>query len=88
MDTVATGLLKGCLAGLGLALIFFAISGLTYLTLNLTGMPNRLVLFIAIGSGPIVGTLGICVVLWLRALRIQAKMTNKNEEQDTIGTSK
>ena len=55
MDTVTTGLLKGCLAGLGLVVVFFAISGLTYLVLNLIGLPHRMVLFLSIGSGPIVG---------------------------------
>ena len=88
MDTVATGLLKGCLAGIGLVLIFFAISGLTYLTLNLTGMAHRLVLFLSIGSGPIVGTLGICIVLWLNALRAQAEMNKKDDQQETTDFSK
>ena len=84
MDTVTTGLLKGCLAGLGLVGVFFAISGLTYLVLNLIGLPHRMVLFLSIGSGPIVGTFGVCGVLWLRALRIQAEMTSRGEEQAEV----
>jgi hypothetical protein len=67
MNTVTTGLWKGCLGGIGLAIVFFIISGMTYLILSKTGLSSNVVLFIAIASGPIIGTFGLAAILWLRA---------------------
>ncbi len=67
MDIVTTGLWKGCLGGIGLAIVFFIISGLTYLILIQVGLPRNIVLFITVASGPIIGTLGLAAVLLIRA---------------------
>lgn len=69
MDTVTTALWKGCLAGIGLVAVFLAISGLAYLVLSQTGLPRNIILLVTIGSGPIIGTFGLCAILWVRARR-------------------
>jgi hypothetical protein len=67
MDGIAPTLGKGCLAGLGLAVLFVAISGLAYLVLSQFDVPPNIVLLISIASGPTTGTMGTLVVLWLWA---------------------
>ncbi len=69
MDVVRTGLWKGCLGGLGLVIVFFIISGLTYLLLSLARLSSGVILVVSIVSGPIIGTLGVLVPLYLRARR-------------------
>ncbi len=61
---VSSALGKGCLAGIGLALMFFAISLLTYLLTGLLSLPHHIRLLIATASGPVVGTLMITVLAW------------------------
>jgi hypothetical protein len=67
MNAVTTGLWKGCLGGIGLAAVFFFISGLTYLILSQTGLSPNIALFFTIASGPIVGTFGLAAIVWFRA---------------------
>jgi hypothetical protein len=69
MDVVRTGLWKGCLGGLGLVIVFFIISGLTYLLLSQAGLSNGMTIVLSIASGPIIGTLGVLLPLYLRARR-------------------
>lgn len=69
MDVVRTGLWKGCLGGIGLVIVFFIISGLTYLVLSQTQLSHGMALVLSIVSGPIIGTLGVLVPLYLRARR-------------------
>lgn len=71
MSTVTTGLWKGCLGGIGLAIVFFIISVLTLLIVSQTDLPPGIVLFIAIASGPIIGTLGFAAVLLI--VRVRAR---------------
>jgi hypothetical protein len=67
MSAVTTGLWKGCLGGIGLAIVFFIISIVVLLTLSQTAMPPKIILFITIASGPIIGTFGFAaVLLWAR----------------------
>ena len=75
MNTVTTGLWKGCLGGVGLAILFFILSGLTYLILSRTGLPPNIVLFVTIASGPIIGTFGFAGVLL--GIRARARMEEK-----------
>ncbi len=69
MDVVRTGLWKGCLGGLGLVIVFFIISGLTYLVLSQAGLSSGVTLVVSIVSGPIIGTLGVLLPIYLRARR-------------------
>ncbi len=57
-----------------MAAVFLAISGLTYLILSQSGLPRNIILLVTIGSGPIIGTFGICAILWIRA---RAQMGNR-----------
>ena len=76
---VRTGLLKGCLGGLGLVVVFFVISGLTYLLLGTTQVPQNIILVLSILSGPLIGTFGLLVPLYLRARR-QLQNAPKSDE--------
>lgn len=51
------GLGRGCLLGLGLVGLFFVISLSLYALMNLLGLPRNIVLLVAIGGGPILGTI-------------------------------
>ncbi|MBN1428180.1 MAG: hypothetical protein JXB07_07335 [Anaerolineae bacterium] len=79
MTTVTTALWKGCLGGIGLAMVFFAISGITYLILTHTGLSYRMILFVTFASGPIIGTLGMSAILGTLALRAQTQAIDKNK---------
>ena len=64
---VAATLGKGCLAGLGLAGVFFVISSLMYLILSGVGLPHNILLLLTIASGPILGTgIAFTVLLLVR----------------------
>ena len=69
MGVVSAGLGKGCLAGLGLAVGFFAISGLVYLLLGPFGLERNIRLLLTIVSGPILGTLAVVVIFLQRSAR-------------------
>ncbi len=73
---VTSGLAKGCLLGVGMAVLFAAIGGLLYLGAGLTGMPERIVMLIAIAGGPILGT----VVVFFILLRRARKASQVNDE--------
>jgi len=79
MDVVRAGLWKGCLGGLGLVVVFFIISGLTYLLLGQTTLSPNVILVISIASGPLIGTFGILIPLYLRARR-QLQAATKADE--------
>lgn len=55
---------RGCLLGLGLLVLFVAISGVLYLALLLTDLPENIRLLISIASGPILGTVIGLLVAW------------------------
>lgn len=69
MGVVSTALGKGCLAGLGLAAGFFAISGLVYLLLGPLGLEANIRLLLTLLSGPILGTVAVVIVFLQRAAR-------------------
>lgn len=85
MDVVRAALWKGCLGGLGLAVLFLVISGLTYLFLSQTSTPYNLVLLLSIASGPIIGTGGLLAILYFRALRAQraSAATDETTQRDS-----
>jgi hypothetical protein len=62
---VTTGLWKGCLGGIGLAVVFFIISLAVFLILSQTALPPNIILFITIASGPIIGTFGFAAAILL-----------------------
>lgn len=53
-DEVRVALGRGCLAGLGLAVIFVLVSGLLYLAARSFGLEQGLALVIGIAGGPVV----------------------------------
>ncbi len=67
MTEIAPTLGKGCLTGLGLAVLFVVIGGLAYLVLSQFDVPPNIMLLISIAGGPIIGTMGTLIVLWLWA---------------------
>ena len=69
-SAASIGVLKGCLGGIALALVFLGISGGTYLIMSAVNAPSSVTLLISIGSGPIIGTF----LLTLYSLRLTAKM--------------
>jgi len=64
IEVTSKGLGYGCLAGFGLAIAFFVISGLAYVLLGLIGLAQNFRLLIALLSGPILGTV-LAVAGWL-----------------------
>ncbi len=76
---VGLALGKGCLAGVGMALGFFVISGLAYLLLGPFGLPANLRLLIAVGSGPIFGTVAV-VAVFLGISRKASRMAARDDE--------
>ncbi len=87
MTPVATGLWKGCLGGIGLAFVYFIISGLTYLVLIQIGLPLKSILFVTVASGPIIGTFGlIAAVLWVRARTQITTATKIDSEPSSAAT--
>jgi hypothetical protein len=69
MPVVAQSLGKGCLGGLGAAVVFLLSGGAVYLLLSVMGLPENIVLFIAIASGPIIGTVIVSAYVLTRARR-------------------
>lgn len=69
MDVVRAGLVKGCLGGLAMVVVFFVISGLTYWLLSQTSLSREVVLVLAIASGPAIGTAGVLGPIYIRARR-------------------
>jgi hypothetical protein len=69
MPVVAQSLGKGCLGGLGAAVVFLLSGGAAYLLLSVMGLPENIVLFIAIASGPIIGTVIVSAYVLTRARR-------------------
>lgn len=58
---IREGLLKGCIGGLVLVVVFLAVSGLFYVILTMFGFDFELKLFVSTLSGPVVGTtVAIC----------------------------
>ncbi|HEC23318.1 MAG TPA: hypothetical protein ENI95_10425 [Chloroflexi bacterium] len=76
---VAGALGRGCLGGLGLALLFLVISGLMYLLLPLTGLPQNVVLLLAVASGPVIGTAIALTVFLIRASRMYVPSGGEDE---------
>lgn len=70
LQAVSAGLGKGCLVGLGLAVLFLVIGGVLYLLLSLTGLAQNLTLLIAIAGGPILGTSAALIIFWQRAMQV------------------
>ncbi|GEM_PF-3061144 len=78
-STLLPGLGKGCLAGIGLAVGFLAISGLVYLALSLTGLPRNIVLLVSLASGPILGNLIVLIVFLSRSKKVQSQYQEDHE---------
>ncbi|MGF1507006.1 MAG: hypothetical protein GYB64_00805 [Chloroflexi bacterium] len=74
---VAVGLGKGCLAGLGLAVLFLVVSALTYALLGLFDLPVNIRLLLTFLSGPVLGTVGVIIVLYMRSLANQQNFDPK-----------
>ena len=55
---------KGCLAGLGLLVLFVVISGLIYLVLGAFALADNIRLLVSIASGPILGTIIGLLIAW------------------------
>lgn len=83
---VATALWKGCLGGVGIALVFLIISGAAYLLLSQLALPQNLVLFVAILSGPLLGTIGLILFVWFRRPGSQPRTTNAGDETTSRDT--
>lgn len=64
VELTSRGLGYGCLAGFGLAILFFVISGVAYVLLGAAGLASNIRLLVALLSGPILGTV-IAVAGWL-----------------------
>ncbi len=54
-STADTVLMKGCLGGVALAVVFLLIGGIMYLLLSRVHLPRNIVLLISIASGPLLG---------------------------------
>ena len=64
IGVTSRGLGMGCLAGLGLTVGFFVLSGLIYLLLGLLSFTQNVRLLVALVAGPSVGT-GLVLIGWL-----------------------
>ncbi|MBN1121415.1 MAG: hypothetical protein JXJ17_10060 [Anaerolineae bacterium] len=62
-------LVKGCLAGIGVALGFLVIGGLIYGLLSLFDISENIRLFFAVAGGPIIGTVALFIVVRVLNLR-------------------
>ncbi len=62
---VGAALGKGCLVGVGIALLFAFISLLVYLLVGPLGLPSNMRLLITFASGPTVGTGVVLAAFWL-----------------------
>jgi hypothetical protein len=75
---IREGLAKGCLGGLGLTVVFLAISAAVYLLLIQSGLQLMLVLLLTILSGPVIGTGGLLLFLYRRSTK-QLKSLARNK---------
>jgi hypothetical protein len=80
---VSAGLGKGCLAGLGLALLFFLISGGVYLALGAFSLERNIRLLFTFLSGPVIGTVLVVVVLYVQSLANQKNFDPKPLDDET-----
>jgi fructose-specific phosphotransferase system IIC component len=80
MSVVAQSLGKGCLGGLGAAVVYLLAGGAVYLVLSILGLPENIVLFLAIASGPIIGTVIVAAYVLLRAKRTTADAAEHHHE--------
>jgi nitrate reductase gamma subunit len=84
LSVVGQSLGKGCLGGLGAALVFLLVGGAVYLVLSAFGLPENIVLFLAIASGPIIGTVIVAAIVLLRARRAIAESAEQHNETASI----
>ena len=87
MSVVAQSLGKGCLGGIGAAILFLAVGGLAYFGLSAFGLPENIVLFVAIASGPIIGTALVAIIVLWRARRTTADVVEHHHEAASSDTS-
>lgn len=80
---VINSLGKGCLAGLGLALVFIVISGTVYLILSSFDLPRNLLLLFSIASGPIIGNLIAITIFVIRSRQIKKNSFDEPTSRDT-----
>lgn len=66
---VGVALGKGCLVGIGIALLFAVISLLVYVLLGPLGLPTNVRLLITFASGPTLGTGVVLAAFWLFSQR-------------------
>lgn len=62
---VGSALGKGCLAGVGVALLFFVLSLLVYLLIGPFALPSNVRLLVTFVSGPILGTGVVLAAFWV-----------------------
>lgn len=84
MDVVRTALAKGCLGGLGMAIVYIILGGALYLMLAQTALPQSLVMIISIAGGPVIGTAGALAILYVRARNTHGNTLESG--QGTTGT--
>ena len=85
-EAVRPALGRGCLIGLGLALLFGALSYVFYLLLGMAGLAENIRLLIAIAGGPTVGTVIAFVFLSSSAVRKSREAVaqlNPNRDDET-----
>jgi hypothetical protein len=71
--TVGSALGKGCLAGLGLAVLFALISLMVYLLSGPFGLDQNVRLLLTFASGPVLGTILALAVFWLITRRMRQR---------------
>jgi hypothetical protein len=80
---IREGLVKGCLGGLGLTVIFLAISAATFLLLDESGLQRTFVLIISIISGPVIGTGGLLLFLYRRSSQRLKSLARKEVDSNS-----
>lgn len=78
-QTMLVALRAGCLWGIGLVLLFGAISGLVYLIGANMDIDEGLHLLLAVASGPICGTALVVVIFYGRGLKAQRELLSNTD---------
>ena len=85
---IRQGLIKGCLGGVALTLVFFIISVINYAVLSRSGLQFLLVLFISVLSGPVIGTSVLLILLYNRSVgtarsKLGASVPDASQDDET-----
>lgn len=81
IDAATAILLRGCLGGVGLAVVFLVISGVTFLVLSAVTAPRNLMILFSVASGPVIGS-GAALLLVLRRLSREQGTSRQIEHND------